>query len=99
MLLLLQVNGIMPKDLTTQNVDLSPQTNYSDGQSRVVGYTYTLTYNVNINNATGDFVSGIVDAIVRVGGNAVQLNGIQVGQLLAFRASMHLLYTRPKLCK
>lgn len=78
----LQVNGITSKDLTTRNIDLSPQTNYSNGQSNVIGYTYTLTYGVNINNATGDFVSGIVDAIVRVGGDAVQLNGIQVCQPL-----------------
>eukprot|EP00884_Botryococcus_braunii_P020021 jgi/Botrbrau1/6702/Bobra.0202s0039.1 len=72
-----QVNGITPRDLTTRNIDLSPQTNYSNGQSNITGYTYTLTYGVNVKNATGDFVSGIVDAIVRVGGDAVQLNGIQ----------------------
>ena len=71
----LLAHGVATKDIATQSLTVYPEYNYTqDKGSVLVGYRGSQNFAVIIRNATN--AGAIVDAIVSVGGDNLQVNGV-----------------------
>ncbi len=72
----LTANGVLQKDIQTQNYNISQMTKYDNatGESTVTGYQVSNTANVTIRSL--DKVGTIIDAVAAAGGDLTRINGI-----------------------
>ena len=68
-------NGIAAKDIKTTSLTVYPEYNYtSTGGSVLIGYRASQSFDVVIRNAKN--AGPVVDAVVAVGSDALQINGV-----------------------
>lgn len=80
-------NGVAPKDIATQSVNIYPEYQYTqDKGSVLIGYRATQSFTVIIRSASTAGV--VVDAIVTAGGDNLQLNGVTPFILNASKATV-----------
>jgi uncharacterized protein YggE len=71
----LKQQGIENKDITTSSLTVYPEYNYSqDKGQQLVGYRATQTFTVVVRKAEN--AGAVIDAVVRAGGDSLQLNGV-----------------------
>ena len=80
-------NGVAAKDIATQSVSIYPEYSYTQDKGQVlIGYRATQSFVVVVRKARTAGV--IVDAIVNVGGDNLQLNGVTPFVLDASKATV-----------
>ena len=80
-------NGVAAKDIATQSVSIYPEYSYTQDKGQVlIGYRATQSFVVVVRKAGTAGV--IVDAIVNVGGDNLQLNGVTPFVLDASKATV-----------
>ena len=67
-------NGIAAKDIKSQNLTIYPEYNYNGNTSTLIGYRATQSYEVTILKA--DIAGAVVDAMVKAGGDSLQINAV-----------------------
>ena len=67
-------NGIAAKDIKSQNLTIYPEYNYNGNTSTLIGYRATQSYEVTILKA--DVAGAVVDAMVKAGGDNLQINAV-----------------------
>jgi uncharacterized protein YggE len=72
----LKSQGIDEKDIKTSDYNISPQYNYSGGQSTIVGYQVSENFQIKVHDLTK--VSTILSGLVRAGANQVNNLGLQI---------------------
>jgi uncharacterized protein YggE len=71
----LVANGVVTKDIATENLTVYPEYNYSQNKSPVIiGYRGNQGFDVVIHNAKN--AGEVVDAVVAAGGNNVQISSV-----------------------
>ena len=82
----LKSSGIVAKDISSQNVSVYPEYNYTNDKGAVlVGYRGTQNFVVTIRNAAN--AGTVVDAAVAAGGDNLQINGVTPFVLDASKAT------------
>lgn len=82
----LKSSGIAVKDISSQNVSVYPEYNYTNDKGAVlVGYRGTQNFVVTIRNAAN--AGAVVDAVVATGGDSLQINGVTPFVLDASKAT------------
>ena len=71
----LKANGIVEKDIITQNFSIYPQYDYSEGERKLRGYRVNNTVQTKVREL--DTLSDVIDDAAEAGGDSIVLNSIQ----------------------